>query len=317
MAKRLKLLSIIIPICILGLVAGIYFKLQKSQDNNSLKRIKAPQSFVMGTGILDAKIKAAISSRISGRIEKINVEQGDYVTKGQTLITLDNSQLKADFNLADATLKTTKLTTIKLKKDFDYSNAVYDNALNKYNRLKKLVESNAVSRQQFDNSIEELKAAESKVEYAKYAVLESEQKMVEAEKNLEVKKTRVDDCYIKAPFDGIIIRRNLDPGDVVVAGTSIMTIVSEKVLWIKSWVNESEFSKIELGEPAKIIFRTEPNIKYTGEVARIAKDVDNETREFVVDVAIKELPEKWAIGQRAEVYIDVKTLKNDKHESGN
>jgi len=317
MNKKFKILIIIIGLCIIGFLIGIYFKPQNNSNKKSLKEVSTQQSIVMGTGILDAKTKAVISSRISGRIEKINVEQGDHVTKGEILIILDNSQLKADLNLADASLKTAKLTTIKLKNDLDYNTAIYDNALNKYNRLKKLVEGNAVSRQQFDNSIEELKAAGSKVEYAKYAVLESEQKIVESEKNLEVKKSKVDDCYIKAPFDGIIINRNLDPGDVVVPGTSIMTIISPKVLWIKSWVNESEFSKVELGEPAKIIFRAEPNVNYTGEVSRIAKDVDSETREFVVDVVLKELPTKWAIGQRAEVYINIKATKDDKYESGN
>jgi HlyD family secretion protein len=57
------------------------------------------------------------------------------------------------------------------------------------------------------------------------------------------------------------------------------------------------------GQPTRVVFRSEPDKGYSGTVARLAPLADRETREFLVDVTVKELPKTWAIGQRAEVYI--------------
>jgi hypothetical protein len=54
-----------------------------------------------------------------------------------------------------------------------------------------------------------------------------------------------------------------------------------------------------------VVFRAEPGRSYAGEVARLGREVDRETREFLVDVRVHERPENWAVGQRAEVYIEV------------
>jgi hypothetical protein len=57
-------------------------------------------------------------------------------------------------------------------------------------------------------------------------------------------------------------------------------------------------------QAAGVVFRSEPGKRYAGEVARLGREADRETREFVVDVRVKELPENWTIGQRAEVFIE-------------
>lgn len=56
--------------------------------------------------------------------------------------------------------------------------------------------------------------------------------------------------------------------------------------------------------PAKIVFRSQPTVSFEGVVARLGKQSDRETREFTVDVRALKLPETWAIGQRAEVFIE-------------
>jgi HlyD family secretion protein len=79
--------------------------------------------------------------------------------------------------------------------------------------------------------------------------------------------------------------------------------VSTEDIWVSAWVDESAMSGITPGQPARIVFRSEPGKEYSGTVARIGQQVDRDTREFVVDVRVRDLPPKWAVGQRAEVYI--------------
>jgi hypothetical protein len=61
---------------------------------------------------------------------------------------------------------------------------------------------------------------------------------------------------------------------------------------------------LKVGQSARVVFRSEPELSYPGEVARLGREVDRETREFLVDVRVQQLPTNWAVGQRAEVFIE-------------
>jgi HlyD family secretion protein len=69
-------------------------------------------------------------------------------------------------------------------------------------------------------------------------------------------------------------------------------------------VDETAMSDLVTGQPARVVFRSEPGTNYPGEVARLGRETDRETREFLVDVRVKELPRNWTVGQRAEVFIE-------------
>ncbi len=107
-----------------------------------------------------------------------------------------------------------------------------------------------------------------------------------------------------APFDGLVVRRQRDPGDVVVPGSPVLSLIDTRELWISAWVDETEMARLRPEQPARVVFRSEPDRPYPGRVARLGREADRETREFVVDVHVLELPTNWAVGQRAEVYIE-------------
>ena len=101
------------------------------------------------------------------------------------------------------------------------------------------------------------------------------------------------------------MRRDRDAGDVVAAGSSVLRLVSLGEMWVSAWVDETELARLAEGQPARVVFRSEPGAEYEGVVARIGREADRETREIVVDVRVERLPAAWAVGQRAEVYIGV------------
>ncbi len=112
------------------------------------------------------------------------------------------------------------------------------------------------------------------------------------------------DTHIVSPFDGLIVRRDREMGDIVVPGAAIFLLVSPSEMWISAWVDESAMAGLAPGQPARVVFRSEPKNRYKGSVVRVGREVDRETREFRVDVGVKVLPANWAVGQRAEVYIE-------------
>jgi HlyD family secretion protein len=91
---------------------------------------------------------------------------------------------------------------------------------------------------------------------------------------------------------------------VVVPGGSILTLLSTDQLWISAWVDETEMAELKQEQPARVVFRSEPDRSFPGSVVRLGREADRETREFVVDVRVLELPSNWAVGQRAEVHIE-------------
>ncbi len=277
-------------------------------QKHQVKRVKI-MAEVMGTGTLDAKTKIIISSKISGRIKDVLVDQGDKVSANQLLVTLDNDQLKLQVQVALANLETVKSGVSKVQRDLKFADVVLNNAVKTYNRYKKLMPK-AISQEKFDKATEELGMAKARYSHTEATVIEAKNKVIEAKKVLELRIAQLDDSQIRAPFGGIIINRQRDPGNIVIPGSAILSLMSTKVLWVRAWVDETELAKIALGQRARIIFRSEPEHTYPGEIARLAIEVDRETREFIVDVSVNELPANWAIGQRAEVYIETETKDN-------
>jgi HlyD family secretion protein len=264
---------------------------------------------VMGTGTLDAKIKAIISSKISGRIEQVLIEQGDKVVAGQLLVKLDDEQLEQQVKIAQASIETARSGVERSKSDLEFATAVLAMAQQNHDRHKTLLPQNATSQAEFEKAVEGLAVAKAGVRRAQAEITESLKKVAEAERTLAFRKSQLEDSQILAPFDGIILSRQRDPGNVVVPGSEILSLISTEILWIRAWIGETERDKIKLGQSARIVFRSDPKHPYPGQVARLAVEVDEETREFIADVHAGELPANWAIGQRAEVYI--KTAKKN------
>lgn len=260
---------------------------------------------VMGTGTLEARVETTISAKISGRITQVLVDQGDRVEHGDVLVHLDDEELQQQVAIADANVQSALAAIDRLKTDKNRAEAVLDQAKRSHSRAQTLVSQNAVSRDESDRATEGLAIAESGLSRADAAIAEGQKALIAAEKNLEYHRTRLADTTVHAPFSGLITKRTREPGDVIVPGSSILNLISTDELWISAWVDETEMAKLRVDQEARVVFRSEPERSYRGTVARLGLEADRETREFIVDVKVLELPVNWAVGQRAEAFIEV------------
>lgn len=259
---------------------------------------------VMGTGTLEARVKASISSQISGRVRMIAADQGDEVSIGDTLVTLDDDELQQQVEIAQANLEVAQAAVDRLKSDEARAAATLTQANNEHRRIEQLVAKGVVTQAETEKSAEGLAIAEAGVARARFAVIEGRKQVVAAEETRRFHRARLADTQITAAFDGLIVRRQRDAGDVAVPGSPILTLISTEELWISAWVDETEMSRLKVEQPARIVFRSEPDREFSGKVFRLGREVDRETREFIVDVQTLELPSNWAVGQRADVYIE-------------
>ena len=259
---------------------------------------------VMGTGTLEAKVQTIVSTKISGRILDMRVDQGDQVRAGQTLLRLDDSEFRQQVEIARSALDAAKATVERMQADAVRSQAILEQSRIEYRRRESLFTSKSIAANEIDKRKEELKVAEADLEKTKAAVVESRKNLVVAQNTVDYQLARLGDTLIAAPFEGLIIRRDRDPGDVVVPGTSIFLLISTQSLWVRSWVDETEMQRVTEGQRARVVFRAEPETIYIGKVARLGRETDRETREFLVDVEIERLPRNWSVGQRADVFIE-------------
>ncbi len=259
---------------------------------------------VMGTGTLDAHIKATVSTKIPGRLVKVDVDQGDQVTAEQIVGRLDDDDLKHEVEIEEANVAARKATVERLQADIVHAKATLELATASEGRIRRLLAPKAVSQEDFDRAVEVLAVARAGQSRAEAALAEGRKQLVATEKTLEFRQARLDDAIIKAPFAGIVIRRDRNAGDVVVPGSSILAMVAIKELWIGAWVDETQLARLQPGQSARVVFRSEPERSYAGKVVRLGRETDRETRETRVDVAPQQLSASWSVGQRAEVYIE-------------
>lgn len=259
---------------------------------------------VMGTGTLEARVKTTISPRIQERLAEVLVDQDEPVRAGQLLARLDDGELRQQVEVSLAALSTARATAERVRVDEVRAQAVERQARLNHARVSDLLATQVASQADLDKATEQLQVAEADLKRAQAANVEVERQIITAEKTLAYQQERLGYAQLISPYDGLVVRRDCDPGGVVVPGSSILQLISTNEIWISAWVDETAAATLRAGQPARVVFRSEPSRSYPGELVRLGREVDRETREFLVDVRVKELPQNWTIGQRAEVLIE-------------
>jgi HlyD family secretion protein len=292
-------------VVVAGVVAFVYWKMFAPVDVRSHEVTSGDiAAEVMGTGTVATHVKVTISANITGLLSEVLFDQGDEVKAGQVVARLDDRDLMRQVKVEEATVSARKATVNRLIADRNSAKSTHELASKNYERAQRLLPTNSISREDYDTYLDAFTTGKAGMERAEAALVEGQKLLIAAEETLEFHKARLAYTVIAAPFDGLIVRRDRDPGDVVVPGTSILYLVSLKEVWVSAWVDETRQAMVKPGQPARVVFRSEPAAEYRGTVVRIGRETDPETREFLVDVQPEKLPEQWSIGQRAEVYIE-------------
>jgi RND family efflux transporter MFP subunit len=239
------------------------------------------------TGYVMPRIKAAVSPRVTGQLEELFVEVGSRVTAGQVLGRLANDdlrarerQLQAEIASRRALLREARANRDELRRDFE--------------RQESLVREGAVSRQSYESAKSAIDAAEARVSSAE-ADLEN------AIASLEVLRTDIDKTYIRAPFDGTILRKEAEVGEIIGPGfggnlsgdlTALVTLCDMKSLEVEVDVNESYIARLHEGQPAEIVLDAFPGDTWPGEVRRIVPTANRQKATVQVKIAFREIDDR-------------------------
>jgi HlyD family secretion protein len=288
---------------------------------------------VFGTGTVEARVLVTAGSKITGRVKKLYVDQGDFVKKGQLLAVLESDDLQALVKQAVDTQQKSVSMETATKSDLARAQAASraaDAALQKseatlklarqtFERYDALFKKGMVSRQDLDEkqaALDESMRQRDNLEAEKLAAsadmervrgtLEAARHDTSAEKaSSTYAKAKLDDSYVRASMDGVVVSRDSEEGDAVVPGTSIFRIADPETVWVKSNIDEAQGGGISPGNPAQVYLRSDRKTPLTGSVSRVAQESDRVTEEMEVDVAFP-LKDKGRLhlGEQADVYVN-------------
>ncbi len=258
---------------------------------------------VRGPGLLDATNKVLITSRIQGRLTKVDAQRNDVILKGFMLAQLDVEDLKSQLVAARADLEAASEAVSVAQSNVTRASAASSKLLADMDRRQKLLTSGAVSRAEVDALDSTIRQAQAELQGAVLSVRRAEAQRQSADANVSLLESRVDEGTVRSPLSGVVVSRDKNVGDIVGLGSSIMQLVEPASLIISARFDESSLSAVKAGMMATVNFVSSPRKEYHGRVQRIGRLVDQETREFTVDIGLDDLPENWALGQRASVSV--------------
>lgn len=252
------------------------------------------QNFTLlnASGYVVAQRKAAVASKITGRLEWLGVEEGDKVKKGQIIARLEGKDAAAQKNQAIANLENAKALIASAKAELDF-------ALSNYNRKKSLFAEQLISKTDFDSAESSYKKAE-----AGFNAAESSFNSVKAA--LNAAEVAVEYTLIRAPFDAVVLTKNADIGDIITplgaavnAKAAVVTIADMSSLQVEVDVSESNLEKVKQGQPCEIQLDALPGIRLSGEVHMVVPTADRTKASVMVkikflDKDIRVLPEMSA-----------------------
>jgi RND family efflux transporter MFP subunit len=218
------------------------------------------------SGYVVAQRKAAVASKGTGRLVYLGVVEGDRVKKDQIIARLEDADIRASFEQARANLR---LNEADLK-----------DAQQTLARQKALLDKGLANQSEYDGAEARLHRVAAAIEVAQAMVVGAD--------------VALENTLIRAPFDGTVLTKNADIGEMVVpmaasvgSKSAVVTIADMTSLQVEADVSESNIERIKPDQPCEITLDAYPEIRYQGYVAKIVPTADRAKATVMVKVAFK------------------------------
>ena len=229
------------------------------------------------SGYVVAQRKAAVASKVTGRLISISVEEGDVVKSGDVIARLESEDVAASQKQASANLEASRA-------ELESARAELQDAKTNLERQKELVAKDFVSRIEYDS-------ANARYKKASAAVKSSEAAVRAFAAALHAADVAVGYTYIRAPFDAVVLTKDADVGDIITpigaaaeAKAAVITIADMNSLLVEADVSESNLKQVKVGEPCEIQLDAFPDLRFRGQVHMIVPTADRTKATVMVKV---------------------------------
>lgn len=238
------------------------------------------------SGYVVAQRKAAVASKGTGRLVYLGVVEGDKVKKNQVIARIDDSDIKAQL--------------LEAKANLQFNEAGLTDAKKNYERQQALFKTGSTTESDLEAAETNYKKVLASIDIAKARVQETE--------------VALENTLIRAPFDGTVLTKNADVGEMVAplgagsnARAAVVTMADMSSLQVEADVSESNIERVSIGQPCQISLDAYPNVYYQGYVAKIIPTADRSKGTVTVKVAFKKYDERVL----PEMSVKIIFLKNN------
>lgn len=272
-----------------ALAAAAFFALrQKGAEEEGIVRI---------SGNIEVT-RVEVSPRIPGRLAERRVDEGMEVEPGQLVGRLDASDLerevalrRAELSAAEAALR--ELTAGSRPQEIAAARAVLasaradaDRLEKEYRRSEELFRREIIARQAYEAAQAAHGVAQARVREAqerlrlveegprKEAIDQARARALQAKEALELSRTRLSYAEILSPLRGMVLSKNVEPGDYLAAGAPIVTVGALDNVWLRGYVEETDLGRVKVGQAAVVTVDSFPGKRYEGRVSFIAQQAE-------------------------------------------
>ena len=246
------------------------------------------------TGYVVAQRKASVGSKATGRLEWLGVQEGSKVKQGELIARLENLDVNALLNQAQANVQVARA-------NLEQGQAELRNAELELNRARDLVDRKFLSQSAYDQ-------ARARYDRAQATIAGYRLRSVWPRPNRRNAEVAVEQTLIRAPFDGVVLTKNANVGDVITTFSAavdtkgaVVTMADMSTLEVEADVSESNLQKAKVGQPVEIQLDALPDTRFRGEVARIVPTVDRAKATVLVKVKFIERDERVLPDMSAKV----------------
>jgi HlyD family secretion protein len=235
------------------------------------------------SGYVTARRAATVSSKVTGKVVEVLIEEGMQVKEGQVVARLDDTNVKASLGVVQAQLESARTTV-------DETRAQLKQAESEFQRVTELVKQKIASPSDLDKAEADAKSLRARLD-------RQERDITVAERQVALYQQQLDDMTIRAPFNGIVTTKDAQPGEMispVSAGggftrTGIGTVVDMESLEIEIDVNESYINRVQPGQPVAATLDAYPDWKIPCHVIAIIPTADRQKSTVKVRVGFDKL----------------------------
>ena len=257
------------------------------------------------TGYVVAQRKAAVASKATGRLEWLAVREGSKVSAGEVLARLENRDVTAQMEQAAANVKVAEA-------NLEQGQAELREAERQLQRSAELLAKNFVSAAAHDTAIARRDRAAAAISAQRAAINA-------ARANLRASQVAVEQTLIRAPFDGVVLTKNANVGDVITPFSSalgsqaaVVTMADMTTLEVEADVAEANIGKVKVGQPCEVQLDALPESRFRGEVRSVVPTVDRAKATVTVKVKFTDVDPRILPEMSAKVaFLSKEVAKED------
>jgi len=275
--------AVIVVALVAWLVLGRAGPLQVGMATAQPPSAAGTSAVLNASGYVVARRMATVSAQVTGQVTEVTFEEGSAVEAGQVLARLDDSMARAALEVASRQLDAARLDLAEVE-------VRLAEAVRERDRLRVLTERKLVSASAADAAEAEAKALAARLEAVRAAV-------AVAQSARRVREQDVDDLVVRAPFAGVVVSKDAQPGEMVSpisAGggytrTGIATLVDMTSREIEVDVNEAYINRVRAGQRAEAVLDAYPDWRVPARVIAIVPTADRQKATVRVRISIEEL----------------------------